>query len=144
MLKDMIKARPTSRGMYSALVSTLVSVQTLVRPSGPCTRVWTGKITEKENPYNIAMTFSNLSYGTILLVEASENRDFRIRVRTMKWVTSLYMIVQGVCLGCSRHWDWELGGVGGGGGGGEVGGGWELGCGGGGVWQRPLSLMSSH
>ena len=41
MLKDMIKARPTSREMYSALVSTLVSVQTLVRPFGACTRVWT-------------------------------------------------------------------------------------------------------
>ena len=41
MMKDLIKARPTSREMYSALVSTLVSAQTLVRPFGACTRVWT-------------------------------------------------------------------------------------------------------
>ena len=41
MLKDMIKARPTSRGMYSALVSTLVSVQTRVQAPKGRTRVWT-------------------------------------------------------------------------------------------------------
>ena len=40
MLKDMIKARPTSRGMYSSSINTRV-VQTLVRPFGACTRVWT-------------------------------------------------------------------------------------------------------
>ena len=36
----MIKARPTSRGMYSGLDHTRV-VQTLVQTFGLCTRVWT-------------------------------------------------------------------------------------------------------
>ena len=40
MLKDMMKARPTLRGMYSFSINTRV-VQTLMRPFGACTRVWT-------------------------------------------------------------------------------------------------------
>ena len=42
MLKYLINAIPTLRGMNLGLVSTLVPVKTLVRPSGACTRVWTG------------------------------------------------------------------------------------------------------
>ena len=40
MLKDMINARPTSRGLYLGLDHTSV-VQTLVQTFGLCTRVWT-------------------------------------------------------------------------------------------------------
>ena len=42
MVKDLIKAILTSRGLNSGLVSTLVLVQTRVQTFGLCTRVWTG------------------------------------------------------------------------------------------------------
>ena len=42
MLKDMIKARPTSRGMYSGLVSILVLIPALVLPSQLVSSIYQG------------------------------------------------------------------------------------------------------
>ena len=61
----MIKARPTSRGMYSALVSTLVSVQTLVRPFEACTRVWTdtGVDTRPRTSLSVGLVYVQVGKG---------------------------------------------------------------------------------